>query len=127
MEHVPISTLETVANSSATRRSLQTISGVVTLLWPFSSSQRRAALLLAEPDFRLRNAKGQVRVQLQGPAAAAVARAQVAIGDDVVLRLARARFVAREELRGFTGTPGKSVEVELLYRDAIVAEVRLGR
>lgn len=123
MEHIPISALESAAALPATRRATQSIRGVITLLWPFSSSQRRAALLLAEPDFRLRSAKGQVRVQLQGAAAAALARAGAAIGDDVVLGLGRARFVEKEELGGVVGTPGRSVDVELLFRDWIVAEV----
>jgi hypothetical protein len=122
MQHIPISSLESAA-ADPSRRVTQSIQGVITLIWPFSSSLRKAAFLLAEPDFRLRNAKGQVRVQLQGAAAVAIARARIAIGDCVELRLAEARFVHQEEQMGFLGTPGKSVELELLYRNAIVVEV----
>jgi hypothetical protein len=119
MEYMPISSLEDADRS----RPSQAIKGVVTLIWPFSSSARKAAFLLAEPDFRLRNKKGQVRVQLQGAAAVAVARARIAIGDQLALCLAAAKWVQQEP---GLGTPGKSVELELLYRNAIVLEVGIG-
>ncbi|KAF2773996.1 hypothetical protein EJ03DRAFT_323343 [Teratosphaeria nubilosa] len=89
------------------------IRAVVTLSWPYSSSTRHCALLLADPDFRLRNARGQVRVRFTGPSAEAVAKSHVGIGDDVVLELEGAQWEAAREV---DRTPGKSVEGELVFR-----------
>src|SRR2546430_787004 len=97
------------------------IKAVVTLLWPCSSSTRKAALLLADPDFRLRNRKGQVRVQLAGSAAQAVARSKIAIGDEVTLSLNGARWV--DPTPGLL-TPGNSVDVELLFEERLVISIR---
>ncbi|KAH9822119.1 Telomeric single stranded DNA binding POT1/CDC13 [Teratosphaeria destructans] len=89
------------------------IRAVVTLSWPYSSSTRQCALLLADPDFRLRNARGQVRVRFTGPSAEAVAKSHVGIGDEVVLELEGAQWEAAREVER---TPGKSVEGELVFR-----------
>src|SRR5690348_18361303 len=97
------------------------INAVVTLLWPYSSSTRKAALLLADPDFRLRNRKGQVRVQLAGSAAQAVARSKIAIGDEVTLSLNGARWV--DPTPGLL-TPGNSVDVELLFEERLTISIR---
>ena len=97
------------------------IRAVVTLLWPFSSSTRKVALLLADLDFRQRKKSGQVRVQLSGPAAQAVARSKIGIGDEVVLELTGARWV--DAAPGVV-TPGKSIDSELLFRDKLHMLVR---
>ncbi|KAK1821339.1 hypothetical protein LTR12_004225 [Friedmanniomyces endolithicus] len=88
------------------------IRGIVTLSWPYSSSTQQCALLLADPDFRLRKQKGQVRIRFTGVAAAAVARAHLGIGDEVVLRLQGASWVDAVDV---TRTPGRSVDVELSF------------
>lgn len=96
------------------------IRAVVTLLWPYSSSTLKVALLLAEPDFRLRKENGQVRVQLTGPAAQAIARSYVGIGDEVVLTLAGAKWVGA--VPG-VHTPGKSIDAELMFREKLRMEI----
>ncbi|WEW56124.1 hypothetical protein PRK78_001559 [Emydomyces testavorans] len=68
------------------------ISAVVILLWPFSSSTKQCSLLLSEPDFRLRELKGQVKVCLHNGAAEAVAKSRIGIGDIVYLSLAGAKW-----------------------------------
>lgn len=94
---------------------------VVRLLWPFSSSTRQCALLLVEPDFRLRNKKGQVRVRFTGSSARAIAETGVGIGDEVVIGLRGAQFVQETvDIR----TPGKSLDWELTYSQTLVVQVR---
>ncbi|TKA74267.1 hypothetical protein B0A49_08660 [Cryomyces minteri] len=96
------------------------IKAIVTLLWPYSSSTHRCALLLAEPDFRLRRSRGQVRVQLAGSSARAVAKSGIGIGDEVTLGLRGAQWVKDE---GALKTPGRSVDWELLFRRRLVLQV----
>lgn len=94
---------------------------IVTLIWPFSSSTRQCALLLAETDFRLRRNKGQVRVRFTGPSARAIAETGVGIGDEVIIGLRGAQFVQEEaDVR----TPGKSIDWELSYSQTLIAQVR---
>jgi len=91
----------------------------VTLIWPYSSSTRQFALLLAEPELRLRRKNGQVRARFSGASAKAIATAGVGIGDEVVLSLRGAEFVKE----GAVSTPGKSIEWELSYTQTVVIQV----
>ncbi|KAF2649751.1 hypothetical protein K491DRAFT_762192, partial [Lophiostoma macrostomum CBS 122681] len=93
---------------------------VVTLIWPFSSSTRQCALLLAESDFRLRRKKGQVRVSFTGSSARAIAGTGIGIGDEVVLGLRGACFVERDVT---INTPGKGVEWDLCYSQTLVVQL----
>ncbi|KAF2091039.1 hypothetical protein K490DRAFT_62370 [Saccharata proteae CBS 121410] len=113
-EAIPISTLQPQLPAPATK----SISAVVTLLWPYSSVHRSCALLLAEPDFRLRRRRGQVRVVFSGHASQAIATSGIGIGDDVQLSLdgVQWRTVGDEET---VRTPGKSVEWELLFTNRL--------
>ncbi|KAF1981373.1 hypothetical protein K402DRAFT_398563 [Aulographum hederae CBS 113979] len=112
METIPIATL-TPDSSPADKA----IKAVVTLIWPYSSSTHCLALLLAEPDFRLRNRRGQVRVKIEEPAATTVAKSAIGINDVVTLVLDGARWVQKED--GIVDTPGRSVEWELVYSHKI--------
>ncbi|CAA9962931.1 Telo-bind multi-domain protein [Pyrenophora teres f. maculata] len=91
----------------------------VTLIWPYSSSARQFALLLVEPDLRLRRKNGQVRARFSGSSAKAIATTGVGIGDEVVLSLQGAQFVQE----GVVSTPGKSIDWELSYTHTVVAQV----
>ncbi len=93
----------------------------VTLIWPYSSSARQLALLLAEPDFRLRRQKGQVRARFSGSSAKALATTGIGIGDEVVLSLRGAQFIQE----GTVSTPGKSIDWELSYSQTV--QVRIFR
>ncbi|KAI7266969.1 hypothetical protein KC345_g8055 [Hortaea werneckii] len=108
-ETVPIQTLA----PDAELPSNGAIRAVVTLAWPFSSSTRQCALLLADPDFRLRTRKGQVRVRFTGPSAEAVAKSRIGIGDEITLHLGGATWAEPKE--GVIRTPGKSVDGELVF------------
>ena len=90
----------------------RTLIAEVALLWPYSSSTRRAALLITEPDFRLRRHRGEVRVQLHGAAASAVASSRIAIGDHVQLSLSGATWASE---RAAVTAPGRAVDGELLF------------
>ena len=109
MSTIPITTL----SPTEPPPSDASIRGIVTLFWPYSSSTRQCAFLLADPDFRLRNRQGQVRVRFTGASAEAVAKSHVGIGDEVLLALNGANW---EEDPEATRTPGKSVGGELFFR-----------
>src|ERR1700760_465757 len=79
------------------------VKGVITLIWPYSQSSKKAAILLAEPDFRLRHKQGQVRIQFGGSSALALSKSQIEIGDEVILALQGVRWVESEA--GVVSTP----------------------
>ena len=116
MEHIRIAALRPNLDALDSKQ----IKAVVTLIWPYSSSQRQFALLLAEPDFRLRRNKGQVRVRFSSTSARALATTGVGIGDEVVLSLHGAQFVQE----GAVSTPGKSIDWELAYTQTVAVTVR---
>lgn len=95
------------------------IRAVVTLIWPYSSSARTFALLLADPDFRRRRKNGQVRVRFTGSGARSLASTGVGIGDEVVLGLRGAEFLRDSDV----STPGKSIDWELEYGQTLGARV----
>ncbi|KAF2125470.1 hypothetical protein P153DRAFT_434518 [Dothidotthia symphoricarpi CBS 119687] len=97
---------------------------VVTLIWPYSSSTRQFALLLAEPELRLRRNKGQVRARFHESSAKAIAATGVGIGDEVVLDLGGAQFVQDAT----ASTPGKTIDWDLSYHGILTARIfRSGR
>jgi hypothetical protein len=100
-------------------RDTKQFKAAVTLIWPYSSSQRQFALLLAEADFRLRRKKGQVRVRFSGSSAKALATTGVGIGDEVLLSLRGAQFVQDDAV----STPGRSIDWELEYKQTVAVQV----
>jgi len=108
MERVPIAEVRPELPSLEDKQ----FHAVVSIVWPYSSIKGHCALLLVEPDFRLRHKRGQVRVRFTGPSAEAVGEIGVGIGDEVIVSLHGARFIQEEtEIQ----TPGKSIEWELLF------------
>ncbi|KUL92106.1 hypothetical protein ZTR_02233 [Talaromyces verruculosus] len=95
------------------------VRAVVTLVWPFSSSNRLFSLLLAEPDFRLRNQNGQIRVTFCGRCAEEVARTKIGIGDTVTLSLQGAQWTENQKGQS---TPGKSLGWELQFKNRVKLE-----
>ena len=92
----------------------------VALVWPYSSSTKAISLLLAEPDFRLRGAKGQIKVTFHGHLAEKVAASHVGIGDNVCLALKDTKFVGNE---GASQTPGRSVAWDAHFENGGSLEV----
>lgn len=113
---VPISELQPSVDTSSS-----CIRGIVALIWPYSSSKRSFSLLLAEPDFRLRRQKGQVRVTFTGSSAKLVARSGVTSGDGLVLGLVGVQW-AKDEAT--LSTPGKGSEWELRFSERALLRVR---
>ncbi|EUC46754.1 hypothetical protein COCMIDRAFT_25231 [Bipolaris oryzae ATCC 44560] len=115
MEQTPIAQL----NPELPSVESQHFRATVTLIWPYSSSARQLALLLAEPDLRLRRKNGQVRARFSGASAKAIATTGVGIGDEVVLSLRGAQFVTE----GAISTPGRSIDWELEYVQTVVIRI----
>ncbi|PSK36652.1 Protection of telomeres protein 1 [Elsinoe australis] len=107
---VPISSLQPFEPLQDGER----IKAEISLVWPYSSSNASAALLLVDPDFRRRHERGQIRVRFQGFAAKAIARAHLGIGDVLQVDLGGARWREKDE-RALALTPGKAVEAELVF------------
>ncbi|KAL8774424.1 MAG: hypothetical protein Q9194_004037 [Teloschistes cf. exilis] len=115
LNRIPISHLDpsTQAHSGA-------VEGVVTLIWPYSVSKQSFSILLAEPDFRLRRQRGQVRVHFTGSSAKAAARHNVQSGDNVVLNLLGAQWEKDETT---SSTPGRGVDWELHYSERAILKI----
>lgn len=92
----------------------------VALVWPYSSSIKTVSLLLAEPDFRLRGARGQIKVTFHGRVAERVAESHVGIGDTVSLALKDIKFVSNEDAQK---TPGRSVAWDAHFENGVSLEV----
>lgn len=115
--HTPIAELSENLEAPATR----SIRAIVTLTWPFSSATGSVAFLLAEPDFRLRRSKGQVRVQFSGSSARHIAKAGIASGDEVTICLDGVEWIHDEaEL----STPGRGIEYELKFTERLLLKFR---
>ncbi len=115
---IPIAQLTPLLVSPGSRA----IKAVVSLTWPYSSATGSIAFLLAEPDFRLRRARGQVRVHFSGSSAKAIAKAGIASGDGIVLCLEGVEWVQDEASTILT--PGRGVEFELRFTERLVLKVR---
>ena len=113
---LPIAQLEPSINSSTSL-----VRGVVTLVWPYSSSTSSTSILLVEPDFRLRRNKGQVRITFQGSSAKVVARSGLNSGDRLVLGLEGVEWIEDE---GAIKTPGRGVDWELRFGGRVILQVR---
>ena len=96
------------------------VEGLVTLIWPYSSSNRWTSILLAEPDFRLRRSCGQVRISFIGASAKAIAKSGLTTGDRVSVRLTAALWLP-EDTAGTTA--GRGPGWELQYGQRLLLQV----
>ncbi|KAK3906433.1 hypothetical protein C8A05DRAFT_11835 [Staphylotrichum tortipilum] len=99
------------------------VRGEVTITWPYNSVTRTLAFLLAEPDVRLRRAKGQIRIVLQGPSAKAASESGLGAGDELLLGLAGAEF-SKDVSPG--RIPGARVDWQLQFDQKLVLQVKFG-
>ena len=104
----------------STSPSGKAVEGIVTLIWPYSISSQTFSILLAEPDFRLRRQRGQVRVQFRGSSAKTLAENNLQSGDHVKLSLLHAQWEKDETA---SGTPGRGIEWELRFEGRVVLKV----
>lgn len=119
LDMVPIASLSPELLDDGTTAAIQ---GEVVLIWPYSSLTRTAALLLADPDPRVRWRKGQVRVRFSNHVARAFADSGVSIGDTVQMQLHGIQWT--DPVAAIT-TPGRSVDGELLASHTLNLNVRL--
>lgn len=115
-DYIPIALLDPTTAASA-----KTVQGIVTLIWPYSVSSQTFSVLLAEPDFRLRRQRGQVRVRFRGSSAKALAKCDVQSGDLVNLSLLNAQC---ERDGVASGSPGRGIEWELCFDERVLLQVR---
>lgn len=112
---IPIAQLQPGLDAEAT-----SVTGVVTLIWPYASSTQSTSLLLVEPDFRLRGHRGQVRVHFNGASARTVAKSGLGSGDRLSMSLKGSAWTKDSSS---TTTPGRSIEWELKYGERVLLEV----
>ncbi|KLU88365.1 hypothetical protein MAPG_07352 [Magnaporthiopsis poae ATCC 64411] len=96
------------------------VRGEVTICWPLNSVRQSFAFVIAEPDVRLRASHGQIRIQIDGPNAKAVAQSGIFSGDEVLLALDGAEWA--DNSYQDTRIPGSSSLWELRYPKRIHLE-----
>ncbi|RKF63928.1 putative 3-dehydroshikimate dehydratase [Erysiphe neolycopersici] len=108
----PIAQLSPSLESTESR----SIEAIVTLTWPYSSASNSITFLFSEPDFRLRNSRGQVRVEFSGPSGISVVKAGVSSGDRVNLSLEGVEWIQDDTSPSI---PGRGIEFKLRFTDKI--------
>ncbi|KAL2177981.1 uncharacterized protein P884DRAFT_242113 [Thermothelomyces heterothallicus CBS 202.75] len=99
------------------------VRGVVTITWPYNSVTQKFAFLLAERDVRLRRAKGQIRIELQGLSAKAASDCGIGAGDELLFSLAGAEW-SPDPAPG--RIPGARVEWQIQFSQKLALQVKFG-
>ncbi|KAM3556106.1 hypothetical protein MY1884_005245 [Beauveria asiatica] len=102
-------------------RDTRVIDGVVTIIWPYSIVTRSAAFILAEHDFRLRHARGQLRIEFHGNLGQKLADAGVGGGDGLRISLEGAEW---EEHKSQTRVPGTILEWQLKFTKRLLMRIQ---
>ncbi|KAM3507620.1 hypothetical protein MY11210_007070 [Beauveria gryllotalpidicola] len=102
-------------------RETRVIAGVVTITWPYSIVTRSAAFILAEHDFRLRHAHGQLRIEFHGNLGQKLADAGIGGGDGLRISLEGAEW---EEHKSQTRVPGTILEWQLKFTKRLLMRVQ---
>lgn len=74
------------------------INGVVSLLWPYSSSRHEFSILLGEEDILERINRGQIKLTFLGRAIGKALESKMQIGDIVKVSLAGSNITANDDL-----------------------------
>ncbi|OTA92620.1 hypothetical protein M434DRAFT_396286 [Hypoxylon sp. CO27-5] len=98
------------------------VRGVVTITWPYSSVKGTFAFILAEPDYRLRRSKGQVRINLTGASAKAAGESGLSSSDEVLVSLDGAEWVP-EEVKKRQSLPGSGIDWQLKFSDKLLLQI----
>ena len=96
------------------------VRGDITITWPYNSVTQTLAFLIAEPDVRLRRARGQIRIELCGPSAKAASECGLGAGDELLFSLDGAEW-KKDESPG--RIPGARVEWQLRFNQKLVLQV----
>lgn len=98
------------------------VRGVVTITWPYSLVKNTFAFILAEPDYRLRRSKGQVRINLSGPAAKAAGESGLSSSDEVLVSLDGAEWEP-EQTKKRQSLPNAGLDWQLKFSDKLLLQV----
>ncbi|KAI0840094.1 hypothetical protein F5Y06DRAFT_263623 [Hypoxylon sp. FL0890] len=99
------------------------VRGVVTITWPYSSVNGTFAFILAEPDYRLRRSKGQVRINLSGTSAKAAGESGLSSNDEVLVNLDGVEWV--HEVKKRQSLPGSGIDWQLNFSNKLLLQVTL--
>ncbi|TLD21177.1 hypothetical protein PspLS_08833 [Pyricularia sp. CBS 133598] len=97
------------------------VRGEVTVVWPYSLIRKSFAFVIAEPDVRLRDSNGQIRLQVDGAIAKLVAESGLESGDEILLSLAGAGWAPNTYE---TRIPGSCSSWQLEYTQKITLEIK---
>lgn len=100
-----------------------TVHGVVTITWPYNSVKGTFAFILAEPDYRLRRNKGQVRINFSGPSAKVAGESGLSSGDDVLLSLDSVEWEP-EQVKKRQSLPGAGIDWQAKFCEKVLLQVR---
>ncbi|KAI2473863.1 hypothetical protein F4781DRAFT_379170, partial [Annulohypoxylon bovei var. microspora] len=100
------------------------VRGVVTITWPYSFVKGTFAFILAEPDYRLRRNKGQVRINLTGASAKAASESGLSSSDEVLVSLDGAQWEP-EQVKKRQSLPGAGVDWQLKFSEKLLLQVTL--
>lgn len=100
------------------------VRGIVTITWPYNSVQQTFAFILAEPDFRRRRNKGQVRVNFTGSAAKVLGESGLGGSDEVYLSLDGAEWEP-EETKKRQSLPGAGIDWQLKFSSRVLLQVSI--
>ncbi|KAL1901597.1 hypothetical protein Cpir12675_000467 [Ceratocystis pirilliformis] len=117
----PPTEISTLSPSLAVSSSC-TVSGVVTIVWPYSIVHHTFSFLLATLDARKRRDRGIVRVQLEGPAAKAVDELNLGGGDELVLSLDGVQWGDRPTSAAMPGV----IEHQLIFGLKVLLVANIG-
>ncbi|KAI1096754.1 hypothetical protein F5B19DRAFT_434392 [Rostrohypoxylon terebratum] len=100
------------------------VRGVVTITWPYSFVKGTFSFILAEPDYRLRRNRGQIRVNLTGASAKAASESGLSSSDEVLVSLDGAEW-APEQVKKRQSLPGAGVDWQLKFSEKLLLQVTL--
>ncbi|OAQ95656.1 hypothetical protein LLEC1_01420 [Akanthomyces lecanii] len=102
-------------------RESRVIDGVVTITWPYSIVTHSVAFILAEHDFRLRHARGQLRLEFHGRVGQKLAHAGIGGGDALRISLKGAEWEAHKSQ---TRVPGTILEWQLKFTNRLLLRIQ---
>ncbi|KAI1215040.1 uncharacterized protein F4807DRAFT_18524 [Annulohypoxylon truncatum] len=100
------------------------VRGVVTITWPYSFVKGTFSFILAEPDYRLRRNKGQIRINLVGASAKAASESGLSSNDEVLVSLDGAEWEP-EQVKKRQSLPGAGVDWQLKFSERLLLQVTL--